>query len=150
MSYLPRRGVVERVVEDGEGDGGGDGKEGEGLKIVDLTCGGGGHSEAILMHYVKQGRDEGGDEEGDEEGDEGEKEEAYARRQSVTVYGVDQDEESGEQTKGRLGRFIEGVEGVKFKGIKKNFGDLNLGDFEGEGRLRETTKFGTTNSIPTN
>ena len=104
LSYLPKR------------------KKGQQLKICDLTCGGGGHSEAMLMHYVKEGK----------EYKEGQAKEGQDSTGEVTVYGVDQDEESGKQTRERLGKFMEGVEGVKFMGINKNFGDLNCQDFQGE------------------
>ncbi|GMI21834.1 hypothetical protein TrCOL_g7303 [Triparma columacea] len=107
LSYLPKR------------------KKGQQLKICDLTCGGGGHSEAMLMHYVKEGK------RNKEEYKEGQAKEGQDSTGEVTVYGVDQDEESGKQTRERLGKFMEGVEGVKFMGINKNFGDLNCQDFQG-------------------
>jgi len=106
ISYLPPR-------KSKSSDQGDDGT----LRIVDLTCGGGGHSEAILRHYSDDGAgfDDGG------RGDMG----------RVVVYGVDQDEESMMQTGVRLGEWgkVGGRVGVEFKSIYSNFASLSLEDF---------------------
>jgi len=82
------------------------------LRIVDLTCGGGGHSEAILRHYTQS-----------------------CEVGEVVVYGVDQDDDSGRTTGRRLQEWSNngdrGSAGVAFKSICKNFGDLTTDDLDG-------------------
>lgn len=86
------------------------------LTLVDLTCGGGGHSLAMLEHYAafmaerEQGRND---------------------PCKITLYGVDQDEESAKQTRVRLKDYCNQESPLRFVSVTKNFGDLTLSDFGG-------------------